>query len=82
MRCSPLLLVLVLSTHCVQAEETEITVRVVAKNAQYVGDIVDGAFVTITDAVSGEMLAQGVTSGDAGNPKRTMQTKRRRGEPM
>lgn len=82
MRCPSLLLALVLSTNCVHAEETAITVRVIAKNAQYIGDIVDGAFVTITDAVSGEMLAQGVTSGDAGNPKRTMQTNRRRGEPM
>ncbi|MDH3747577.1 MAG: hypothetical protein OER97_05175 [Gammaproteobacteria bacterium] len=64
------------------AEPTDITVRVIARNAQYVGDLIDGAFVTITDAASGEMLAQGITSGNAGNPKRTMQTARKRGEPM
>lgn len=64
------------------AEATNITVRVVARNAQYVGDLIDGAFVTITDATSGEMLAQGITSGNAGNPKRTMRTARQRGEPM
>jgi len=64
------------------AEPTNITVRVVARNAQYVGDLIDGAFVTIADATSGEMLAQGVTSGNAGNPKRTMRTARKRGEPM
>ncbi len=64
------------------AETTDITVHVVARNAQYVGDLVDGAFVTITDAMTGEMLAQGVTTGNAGNPKRTMQTARKRNEPM
>ena len=58
------------------------TVRVIARNAQYVGDLVDGAYVTITDAVTGEMLAQGITSGSAGNPKRTMRTPHKRGEPM
>lgn len=64
------------------AEATDVTVHVVARNAQYVGDLVDGAYVTITDAISGEMLAQGVTTGSAGNPKRTMQTARKRIEPM
>ncbi len=58
------------------------TVRVIARNAQYVGDLVDGAYVTITDALTGEMLAQGITRGDAGNPRRTMRTPRTRGEPM
>ena len=64
------------------AETTDITVRVVARNAQYVGDLIDGAFVTISDAASGEVLAQGITTGNAGNPKRTMRTPRKRGEPM
>lgn len=58
------------------------TVRVIARNAQYVGDLVDGAYVTIADALTGEMLAQGRTRGDAGNPRRTMRTPRTRGEPM
>jgi len=65
-----------------KAEVTNITVRVVAKNAQYVGDLVDGAFVSITDDASGEMMAQGFTAGAPGNPKRTMATPRKRGEPM
>ena len=46
-----------------RAEAANITVRVVARNAQYVGDLVDDAFVTITDAANGEVLAQGTTSG-------------------
>ena len=64
------------------AESTQITVRVIAKNAQYVGDLIEGAFVTIADADTGEMLAQGKTIGNAGNPQRTMQTPRKRGERM
>lgn len=64
------------------AEPTQITVRVIARNAQFVGDMVAGAQITITDALSGEMLAQGITTGDSGDPKRTMTTARDRGTPM
>jgi len=82
MRCCLPLIAAVLLADFARAEVTNITVRVVAKNAQYVGDLVDGALVTITDAASGEMMAQGITSGAPGNPKRTMATPRKRGEPM
>ena len=82
MRFCLLLCVILLQADYARAEATNITVRVIARNAQYVGDLVDGAFVTITDAASGEMMAQGNTSGAAGNPKRTVGTPRKRGEPM
>lgn len=48
----------------------------------FVGDIVEGAQVTVTDAVSGEMLAQGVTAGQAGDAKRIMDVLRKRGVPL
>lgn len=64
------------------AEPTEVTVRVIARGAMFVGDLVEGAQVTITDAVSGEMLAQGVTRGKAGEPGRLMGVARKRGEPL
>lgn len=64
------------------AEPTEITVRVVARDALFVGDLVEGAQVTLTDAESGEVLAQGVTAGDPGDPDRIMDVPRRRGEPF
>ena len=82
MRCWLLLAFILMQADFAQAEATDVTVRVIARNAQYVGDLVHGAFVTITDATSGEMLAQGMTTGNAGNPERTMQTARKRGEPM
>lgn len=53
----------------VSADPTDLTVRVVARNAQYVGDLVDGALITITDARSGEVLAQGTTVGKPGEAK-------------
>jgi hypothetical protein len=64
------------------AEPTQITVRVVARHAMYVGDLVEGAQVTISDAFSGEVLAQGVTAGAAGEPERLMEVARKRGLPM
>ena len=82
MRFCLLICAVLLQPNYARAEVTNITVRVVARNVQYVGDLVDGALVTITDATSGEMLAQGITSGAAGNPKRTMGTPRKRGESM
>jgi hypothetical protein len=82
MRFCLVLCAILLPADYVRAEVTNITVRVIARNAQYVGDLVEGAFVTITDAASGELLAQGITTGDAGNPQRTMRTPRNRGEPM
>ncbi len=82
MRYCLLLFAVVLLADYARAEETEITVRVIARNAQYVGDLVEGALITITDAASGELLAQGITSGNAGNPERTMRTPRNRGVPM
>ena len=75
------LLVLMLSATAF-AEPTEITIRVVARGAMYVGDLVDGAQVTLADAESGEVLAQGVTEGDAGEPERIMRVARERGVPM
>lgn len=82
MRFCLLICAILLQTDHARAEATNVTVRVVARNAQYVGDLVDGAFVTITDAASGQMMAQGITSGNAGNPKRTMGIARKRGEAM
>lgn len=64
------------------AEPTNITVRVIARNAMYVGDLIEGAQVTITDASSGEMLAQGVTAGQPGDAERIMDTARKRGTPV
>ena len=82
MRFCILFCAILLQAGYARAEATVVTVRVVARNAQYIGDLVDGAFVTITDAASGEVFAQGITSGAAGNPKRMMGSSRKRGVAM
>lgn len=82
--CGRLALGLLLSGSAVNApaEPTEVTVRVIARGAMFVGDLVDGAHVTISDAVSEEVLAQGVTRGGAGEAPRLMATARERGQPV
>jgi hypothetical protein len=47
--------------------ETRVTVRVVSKDAKFVGSSMGGARVTIKDADTGELLARGVTAGSTGN---------------
>jgi len=54
------------------AEPTEITVRVLSKDGKFVGTSMGGARVVLRDADTGEILAQGVTSGGTGNTGRIM----------
>lgn len=55
-----------------QAEPTEITVRVISKDAKFIGSSMGGMRVTLRDAQTGEILASGVTHGGTGDTKRTM----------
>jgi hypothetical protein len=54
------------------AEHTKITVRVIGKDSKFVGSSMGGARVTLRDAQTGEILAQGVTEGSTGDTKRIM----------
>ncbi|MBT5659166.1 MAG: hypothetical protein HOJ02_03315, partial [Rhodospirillaceae bacterium] len=49
------------------AEPTRLTVRVMAKDAKFIGTSIGGARITIRDVDTGELLAQGVTEGSTGN---------------
>ena len=46
--------------------------RVLARDGLFIGDPVHGALVTISDAASGELLAQGITRGKTGDPARVL----------
>ena len=46
--------------------QTQIDVRVIAKDGKYLGDDIGGALVTIHDVATGELLARGNTSGGSG----------------
>jgi hypothetical protein len=64
------------------AEPTRITVRVVSKDAKFVGTSMGGVLIQIRDAQSGALLAEGVTTGDTGDTKRLMLTDRKRSVPL
>ncbi len=55
-----------------KAEQTEIVVRVLAKDAKFVGTETGGARITLRDADSGEILAEGLTAGGTGTTARIM----------
>ena len=67
---------LVMGIGASHAEPTEITVRVMAKDAKFIGTAVGGVEISIEDATSGEVLAQGLTSGGTGNTPKIMTTPR------
>jgi hypothetical protein len=54
------------------AEPTDITVRVLGKDSKFIGSSMGGARVIVRDAGTGEILAQGVTSGSTGDTERIM----------
>lgn len=56
----------------VQAEPTAMTVRVIARDAKFIGTGMGGVRVTLRDARSGKVLASGVTAGGTGDTDRIM----------
>ncbi|MCB1056065.1 MAG: hypothetical protein KDD11_11235 [Acidobacteria bacterium] len=74
-----LLALLCASTSLLAATPTHLTVRVLSKDAKFVGTSMGGVEVLVRDAETGELLAQGVTSGSTGDTARIMRTDRQRG---
>ena len=54
------------------AEQTEIIVRVLAKDSKFVGTSMGGMRIILRDAHTGEILATGLTQGGTGNTKLIM----------
>lgn len=54
------------------AEPTVVDVHVLSRDAKFVGSNVGGARITLTDAETGELLAQGVTEGSTGDTELIM----------
>lgn len=71
-----------LAGSAVFAVPTRITVHVKSKDAKFLGSSMGGASVSIKDAQTGELLAQGLTTGGTGNTARIMQTPIVRGLPL
>jgi hypothetical protein len=67
--------------HLNDAKPTTILVRVVAHGSMVLGRDVGGARVTITDVVTGLVLATGIQQGEAGDQNQIMRTPRIMEEP-
>ena len=58
---------LLLTFFICQGQLTKLTVRAKSKDAKFIGTSIGGAFVVIRNNLTGEILAQGLTSGSTGN---------------
>jgi len=76
------LVILLAACSAASAEPTQIDVRVISKGAKFVGTSMGGVAVTLRDADTGELLAQGVTAGGTGDTARIMQSKQRHHDPV
>ncbi len=64
------------------AEPTELQVRVLAKDAKFVGSGVGGMAITVRDFATGRILAEGVTEGATGDTQRIMREPWQRKRPL
>lgn len=65
-----------------QVEPTRVVTHVVTHDAKLIGTAVGGVRVTVRDAASGQLLAQGIQEGGTGDTPRIMTEPRRRGVPV
>ena len=63
-------------------KQTQITVRVIAKDGKFLGDDIGGSLITIRNVQTGELLAKGYTRGGSGNTTEIMQTARLWSQPI
>lgn len=77
-RTSLIALVLAAAGGTAFAEPTEIVVRVMSRDAKFVGSSMGGVAIVLRDAQSGEVLARGVTEGGTGDTTQIMQSAGRR----
>lgn len=76
LRCGLLVLAAAALAAPAGALPTAVEVRVLSKGAKFVGTSMGGVAVTLRDADSGELLAEGVTAGSTGDTARIMREAR------
>ncbi|SDR67234.1 hypothetical protein [Gramella sp. MAR_2010_147] len=64
------------------AQETSIMIRAKAKDAKFIGSSIGGAKILVKDALTEEILAQGITSGSTGNTEKIMKQDWKRSEKL
>ncbi len=75
-----MLLMLSLLPVVAAAVNTDLEVRVLAKDAKFIGSGVGGMAITVRDFATGKVLAVGETRGGAGDTDRIMREPRQRGQ--
>jgi hypothetical protein len=64
------------------AEPTEVVVRVLSKDAKFVGTSMGGVRITLRNVETGELLATGLTAGSTGDTGKIMKSDRKRNVPI
>ena len=64
------------------AQTTTLVVRAKARDAKFIGSSIGGARIIVREATSGEILAEGFTSGSTGNTQRIMKDPQVRHQPL
>lgn len=77
-----LLLITIFTTLNLSATETRVMIRAQAKDAKFIGSSIGGAFVKMTNTLTGELMASGTTTGSTGNTKLIMNTAHERGQQL
>lgn len=76
---SALMLLLFLIPLIASSQTTSVMVRAQSKDAKFIGTSIGGAKVIVRDAITGEILAEGITEGSTGDTEKIMKEPRTRG---
>lgn len=61
-----------------EAKDTKVIIRTKAKDAKFIGTSMGGSMIMIKDAMTGEILAKGLTKGGTGNTQKIMRDTKER----
>ena len=65
-------LFLIIFSSNLMAQETNIMIRAKAKDAKFIGTSIGGAKILVKNARTGEIMAEGITTGSTGNTEKIM----------
>lgn len=79
-----LFFVLILGSISIQgfAQETNIMIRAKAKDAKFIGSSIGGARIMVKDALTGEILDEGMTKGSTGDTEKIMKNDWKRSQTL
>ena len=75
-------LFLIIFSSNLMAQETNIMIRAKAKDAKFIGTSIGGAKILVKNARTGEIMAEGITTGSTGNTEKIMKQDWKRSETL